>query len=164
MATPQDSPKPQRPPPTHTLRLTFEYRGNNMRLTESQRVEMVPPPVVTAIPQQGQCGYWVQLTDTAGRIVFHRPLYSPIAVDAEVYSADRNQAIARVPLAHREGQFTVLMPDLPEAETFALHGPIDPEKPSEPAQELVRLPVDAIRKFRPSPGTGQSGPAAPGRN
>ena len=124
---------------------------------------MVTPPAVTPAPRQGQTGYWVQLTDASGRIVYHRPLHSPIAIDMEVYSPDK-QTIARVPIARREGQFTVLLPDLPDASVFALHGPLDPELPSEPAQELLRLDVDAIRKFRNPPPAGQSGPGTPERN
>jgi hypothetical protein len=128
---------------------------------------MVTPPVVTPIPKQGQSGYWIQVTDASGRIVYHRPLHSPIAVDTEAFSADRQQSIARVPLARREGQFTVLVPDLAEAATFALHGPIDPELPSAPAQELLCLDVGAIRKLAAQPlqpPAGQPGPGVPERN
>ena len=164
MATSETSLPPQRPSPTHALRLTFEYRGNDIRLTESRRVEMVTPSVVTPVPTQGQSGYWIQVTDASGRVVYHRPLHSPIAIGAEVFSPDRKQSIARVPLARREGQFTVLVPDLPEAATFALHGPIDPALPSEPAQELLRLDADAIRKPSVQPPTGPSGPGVPERN
>lgn len=161
MSASEASPSPHPPAPTHALRLTFDYRGNDIRLIDSRRVEMVSPPVVTPPPKQGQSGYWFQVTDPAGRIVYHRPLHSPIAVDTEVYSPDRRQTITRVPVAGREGQFTVLMPDLPEAEVFALHGPADPESPSEPAQELLRLDVDALRKFRRERPEGQPGTDAP---
>jgi hypothetical protein len=157
----EDPLSPREPPPTHALRLTFAYRDNDLRLIESRRVEMVTPPAVTAPPEKGQSGYWLQVTDAAGRIVYHRPLHQPIAVDVEVYSPDAKQTIARVPLARREGQFTVLMPDLPQAETFALHGPRDLEAPSAPAEELIRLDVDALRKFRPVRPDGGPAPEAP---
>ena len=66
MPTSEVSPPPQRPSPTHALRLTFGYRNADLRLTESQRVEMITPAVVTPVPQQGQSGYWIQVTDAAG--------------------------------------------------------------------------------------------------
>ena len=162
MPTSETSPPPQRPSPTHALRLTFGYRDADLRLTESRRVEMIAPAVVTPAPQQGQCGYWIQVTDASGRVVYHRPLHNPLAIDAEVHSPD--QSITRVPVARQEGSFTVLMPDLPEAATFALHGPVDPKSPAEPARELLRLNVDAIRKLAAQPPVGQSGPGAPKGN
>jgi hypothetical protein len=167
MATSEASSTPQRPLPTHALRLTFSYGGGGLRLTESRRVEMMTPPVVTPVPKQGQSGYWLQVTDASGRVVYHRPLHNPIAVDTEAYSPDPKQSITRVPVGRREVSFTVLMPDLSEAATFALHGPTDPGLPTEPARELLRLDVDAIRKFAaqpPQPPVGQPGPGRPKGN
>jgi hypothetical protein len=152
---------PREPPPTHALRLTFAYRDSDLRLVGSQRVEMLVPPAVTAPPATGQSGYWLQVTDASGRIVYHRHLHQPIAVDAEVYAPDAKQTIARVPLAQCEGQFSVLMPDLPQAQSFALHGPPDPKVPAAPAQELIRLDVDTLRKFRPPRPDGEPAPDAP---
>jgi hypothetical protein len=144
------------PPPAYALRLTFDYQGTALRLADSRRVEMRVPPVVAPAPKPGQSGYWIQVTDAAGRIVYHRSLHNPIAVDIESYTPDRSQTITRVPLPAIEGQFTALIPDLPAAQAFALHGPPDPRSPSTPAQELLRLDVDALRKFRPKPRGGPS--------
>ena len=143
------------------LRLTFQYRGRGVRLIGSQRLVMVVPPPVTPPPARGQSGYWIELIDATGRVVYHRPLYRPIAVDAEVYAADGKQTIARVPVANPEGEFTVLVPDLPQADVFALHGPPDPESPAEPARELLRVDVDALRKFPPERPEDRSAPDAP---
>ncbi len=147
MDTPDAS--PPRPSPSHTLRVTFAYRGSDIRVVDSRRVEMIAPPVVTRAPEEGQTGYWVQLTDPAGRIVWHRPLASPIAADAEVFSSDRRQSIARVPLPRVEGRFSVLVPDAPDAADLSLHGPADATRPGAPAGLLLRIPVDALRKFTP---------------
>ena len=161
MANSETSLPPHPPAPTHALRLTFDYRGSALRLTDSRRVEMVAPPVVAPPPKPGQSGYWIQVTDAAGRIVYHRSLHNPIAVDTEAYAPDRTQTITRVPLPTREGQFTVLFPDLPAAQAFALHGPADPGAPSTPAQELLRLDVETLRKFRPGRRDGRPGSGTP---
>ena len=159
MAPPDSTLPSPTPPPAYALRLTFDYRGTALRLADSRRVEMRVPPVVAPAPKPGQSGYWIQLTDAAGRVVYHRSLHNPIAVDIESYTPDRSQTITRVPLPKSEGQFSVLIPDVPEAQAFALHGPPDPRAPSTPAQELLRLPVDALRKFRPA---GRGGPTGSG--
>ena len=148
-----------RPAPTLALRLTFAYRGNDIRLIDSHRVEAIAPPAVTAVPQPGQTGYWFQVTDSAGRVIYHRVLHSPVAVDVEAFSPEGRQTITRVPIADPQGQFSVLMPDVPEAANFALLGPADARKPEQPAQELVRLDVNDLRKFhRKDAGRSASDP------
>lgn len=136
-----------RPASTLALRLTFAYRGNDIRLIDSLRVEAIAPPAITPVPQPGYTGYWFQVTDSAGRVIYHRVLHSPVAVDFEAFSPDGRQTITRVPIADPQGQFSVLMPDVPEATNFALLGPVDARKPEQPAQELVRLDVNDLRKF-----------------
>ncbi len=163
MDTPDASLPSYRAPFTRALRLTFAYRGNAIRLIDSRPVEAIAPPVVTPLPQQGQTGYLLQVTDAAGRVIYHRPLHNPIAVDVEAFSPDRRQTITRVPIADPQGQFSVLMPDVPEAVNFALLGPADARAPDEPARELIRLDVNELRKFRPK-DTGPSGSERPKGN
>lgn len=146
--------------PAQALRLTFAYRGAQIRLAGSERVAMIAPAPVGAPPESGQTGYWFGVLDAAGRLIYHRPLHQPIRVDVESFSPDPQRSIARVPIAEREGQFTVLIPDLADAQSFQLHGPADPERPDEPAHELLRLDVDALRKAKPprgAAGTPQRG-------
>ena len=138
--------------PPHALRLTFAYRGAQIRLIGSERVAMIAPAPAGAPPQAGDTGYWVGVLDAAGRLIYHRPLHQPIRVDVETFSPDPQRSIARTPIAEREGQFTVLIPDVANARTFRLHGPADPERPDAPAQELLQLDVDALRRAKPPPG------------
>src|SRR5204862_6590081 len=125
----------------------------------SERIAMIVPAVTTAQPQADQTGYWIEVHDDAGRVVYHQPLHQPIAIDAEAFSPDRTQSITRVPTPTRAGQFTVLIPDVPGARTFELHGPADPARPELVAGTLLRADIDALRKLRPpagpqSPGSG----------
>lgn len=155
MDTYDNPPSSQSPPATHALRLTFAYRGNEIRLIDSLRIETITPPVVTPPPREGQSGYWFQVTDPSGTVVYHRPLHDPIVTHVEVFSREGQQTITRIPVARPEGRFSVLIPDLPEAADFSLLGPPNSLRPEEPARELVHLPVDELRKFRPT-GAGQS--------
>jgi hypothetical protein len=135
------------PPPA--LRLTFAYQGTQIRVIGSERIAMIVPAPSTPPPEANQAGYWFGVRDAGGRLLYHRPLHNPIRVDLEAFSPDPRQSIARVPIAERQGEFTVLIPDVPDARTFELHGPADPERAAEPARELVRLDVDALRRMKP---------------
>jgi hypothetical protein len=135
--------------PPQALRLTFAYQGAQIRLIGSERVAMIVPAPSTPPPEPGQTGYWFGVRDASGRLIYHRPLHNPIKIDVEAFSPDRRQSIARVPIAEREGRFTLLMPDVADARSFELHGPADPERSDAPAGELLRLDVDALRRMKP---------------
>lgn len=139
--------------PPQALRLTFAWQGAQVRLVGSERVAMIAPGSLTSPPDPGQTGYWFDVQDAAGRVIYRRPLHKPIRTDVEAFSPDTRPSIARVPVAPSEGRFTLLIPDTSDAQSFALHGPTDPARADEPARELVRFDVDALRRFKPSRGT-----------
>lgn len=147
--------------PPQALRLTLAYEGTQIRITGSERVAMIVPAATTAPPQADQTGYWLEVHDDAGRIVYHRPLHQPIAIDTEAFSPDRAQSITRVPATPRAGQFTVLIPDVPGARTFELHGPADPAQPEFATGTLLRADIDALRKLSPPTAPQQPGGAPP---
>lgn len=115
---------------------------------------MVVPASIGEPPDATTTGYAFALLDANGRVIYRRPLHNPIRTDAEAYSPGKGRAIERVPLATAEGQFTVLIPDVPDAQGFQLTGPADPARPDEPARELLRLDVDALRRSSTTPGAG----------
>ena len=140
---PDDSP--------HALRLTFAWRDSQISLVASERVAMIVPASVPEPDVPATTGYSFALLDASGRVIYQRPLHNPIRIDTEAYSPGRGQPIERVPLGAGEGQFTVLVPDLANAQALRLSGPADPRRPDEPAQELLRLNVDALRRSSKSP-------------
>lgn len=150
--------------PQYALRLTFAYQGAQIRLARSERIAMIVPAPIGAPPQSGQSGYWLEVLDASGRVIYHRTLASPIRIDVEAFSPDRGgQSITRVPIASREGEFAVLIPDVADAQTFRISGPADPGRPDEPAGELVRLDVDALRRKSPQ-AQGTPTPPPQGNN
>jgi hypothetical protein len=83
-----------------------------------------------------------------------------------VYSDDPRQTLTRIPIAAPEGQFEVLVPDLPDAQTLLFFGTPDTAPESAPSRELFRADVDELRKPRgeastPDPGSGPRGSGAP---
>ena len=148
--------------PPQALRLTFSYQGSQITLLGVERVAVIVPAPVVAPPLAGQTGYWFEVRDAASVLLYHRPLVNPIRSDAEAFSQDPRASITRVPLANATGRFTLLMPDLPDARTFTLHGPANPARPDEPAQEIARIGIDTLRRSKPPPPPGGTSPA-PGR-
>ena len=142
-----------------SLRLTFAYRGRDVRLVSALRIAMIAPPPVTPAPVQGQSGYWCELRGATGDLLFHRAFSSLVRTDVEVFADDAGQSMRRVPVLAPEGQFDVLVPDLPEARTLFLFGtPAGAATESAPSHELFRANVGELRKARgdtaaPDPGT-----------
>ena len=100
---PDDSP--------HALRLTFAWRDSQISLVASERVAMIVPASVPEPDVPATTGYSFALLDANGRVLYRRPLHSPIRIDAEAFSPGRGRAIERVPLASTDGRFTLLVPD-----------------------------------------------------
>lgn len=132
-----DSHRHQPPRSRYTLRLTFAYQGDEVRLVRSERVAMITPPSLPYAPHEDQAGYWFEVHGAGGELLYHRALHSPVRTDIEVFSDDPKQTIARAPNPNPSGEFTVLVPDLPEADSFALHGP--PAEPGLRAAQSGRL-------------------------
>jgi hypothetical protein len=104
-----------------TLRVTFEYEGNQFRIVNLMRVAKITPPSLAARPEAGAAaGYWVELRDKRGRCLFHRLLPDAIRDSAEIYP--EKGPLLRTPLREVKGRFEVLLPDLPEADTIVILG------------------------------------------
>lgn len=132
--------------PPHALRLTFAWRGTQISVVGSDRVAMIVPASVDLPAESAMSGYSFALLDAAGHVIYRRPLHNPLRIGTEAYSPGKGGAIERIPLSASEGQFTLLVPDLPDAHAFRLSGPVDPQRPDEPARELLRVDVDTLRK------------------
>jgi hypothetical protein len=150
-------------PSPDSLRLTFAYRGRDVRLVASRRVAMIAPPPVSPAPASGQSGHWCELRGASGDLLYHRALGSPMPDAVEVFADEASEALRRVPVPTPEGQFDVLVPDLPAARTFLFFGtPPGAASEAAPSRELFRADVDELRKARgnvpaPDAGGAQSG-------
>ena len=142
----------------HAFRLTFAWRGSQISLVGSERVEMIVPASMPEPHDAVATGYSFALLDADGRVIYQRPMHSPIRIDTEAFSPGRGRPIERVPLQATEGQFTVLVPDLPDAHAIRLSGPADPARAQDPATQLLRLDVDALRKSSASRGPAGAPP------
>jgi hypothetical protein len=125
--------------PRFALRLTYRYDGDNVSLARRERVQMIAPPAGRTPPVAGEnSGFWVELRDANGRVLYHRVLHNPIPFVAEVHSPEGT--IRAVSAPPGRGEFQVLVPDLPDGAAAVLYGsPLDTRRALEPARELVRV-------------------------
>ena len=123
------------------VRLIFSYDGNEIKLESRQRVDMVVPPgEPIEAGREEQSGFWVEVRSKADEPLRRQLLHDPIPRDAEVFSDDPTQSVARVPVDRPSGVFSVLVPEIEEAEYVALIGtPPDQRAQLGPAREIARF-------------------------
>ena len=142
--------------PPAALRVTLAYRGREIRLVASRRVAMIAPPSAGPAPDASASGYWCELRDASGNRAYHRVLSNPMPASIEVFSERPGATMTRVPREEMQGEFDVVVPDLPQARTFAFFGPPGRAEEGAPAEELFRVDVDELRK-----AGGRGSPAGP---
>jgi hypothetical protein len=124
------------------IRLIFEYDGDEVRLISRQHVDMLVSPSDALEGYEGQQGFWAEVRDADGTRLYRQILHDPIRRDAEVFSDDPQQSIARVPVERPTGVFFVLVPDLDEADHVALmNSPSRPPGLRAAATETLRVPL-----------------------
>jgi hypothetical protein len=132
---------------THSLRLTFAYSDGDIRLAGTERVAMIAPAETTARPAGDQAGYWVEVRDSRGDLLYHRPLHDPTRESIEVFGEEPDEPIYRVDNPKHKGEFDVLVPDLPHAAEFSLHGPEPKTKDRYgPSKELLKHDFATLRR------------------
>lgn len=104
-----------------SIRLTFRVAGGEVQLISFERLNMICPPAIGEIPEAGKHGgYWMELRDENGRVLFHRLLHNPLGDSVEVHSPDGK--IERIYGDVKENVFEVLLPDDSSARTIAFVG------------------------------------------
>lgn len=112
---------PEIKPYRKCLRLTFRAAEGAVQLVSHERLEMICPPSVGVRPEAGKnSGFWMEVRDASGRVLFHRLLHSPLADFVEVYSPDGT--IRREFKPVKESVFEVILPDDDDARSIVLMG------------------------------------------
>ena len=128
------------------VRLTFTYEGDDVRLASQQPVEMIIPPTDALSGYEGEQGFWVEVRSGQDETLHRLVMDDPLRQNVEVFSPDPEQSIARTPMEMPSGIFTVLVPDLEEADHVTLMSSaalgIAPEVAARgPATEVARFPL-----------------------
>jgi hypothetical protein len=144
------------------IRLTFSYRGAQVDLQSSRRVEMLARPSHPVGGHEQQAGFWVELRDPQDRVVYRQVLHEPVRYEHEAYPERPGELFTRT-VSEPQGSFDVLVPDVPGANAVAVYGSL-PE--AGPANESLTARQARIASARHAPARllGRFGlPGAEGR-
>lgn len=107
----------------YTLRITFAYDGPRLEIAGVQRVAMRAPASLEPPEQENRSGHWLEVRDANGALIYHRPIHDPRGDHVESYGSAPGHPMRRHEGTAARGEFEVLVPDLPNAASFRLHGP-----------------------------------------
>src|SRR4051812_39197017 len=106
---------------SRAMRVLFHFEGTAVRVGATQLVVMTAPPsdVIPRDERPGEppelAGFWFDLVDRAGRVVYRRGMDNPLLQSATIHTGDPDQPFTNVRLSEAKGEFLLLMPDLPAA-------------------------------------------------
>lgn len=130
-------------------RLTYTFDAGGVRLAAQQPIDKLAPPDDSADVPPDRAGYWVEVSDASGAVLYRQVITDPFHRTREVHSPEPGVSPTHVTAADTEGVFQVIIPDLPEAQDVTLLGllapgepepmveppePTEPEEPAEPDQ------------------------------
>jgi hypothetical protein len=111
--------------PDVLLRLVFSYKSEDFgndpfaQLILVQVLDQVPPLAEEVVPLGEHSGYWVELRDTAGNVLYREFQRDLIEFRAETLDA----SMSAVEAADPRGTFELVIPRIPRAVQLVLFGP-----------------------------------------
>lgn len=132
----------------NSIRITFKVVGGYIDILSHRRLAMTCPPAVGPVPQEGKnSGFWLELRDENGNVIFHRILSDALGDSVSHHLPDKK--IERRLGVPDEHVFEVLLPDVSESDHIVLMGEsLEPEfrrieKQEEPSasRELKRFSI-----------------------
>jgi len=134
---------PTGPEPRGAVRLIFQYEGDEVRLVSSRHIDKVVPPDDEAETDEERQGFYAEVRGAYDRVLRRRLLHAPVRRDAEVFTDEGDRALSRIPVERPSGVFSLVVPDLEEADYVALVERREPDRPGFAAlpSELIRVPL-----------------------
>ncbi len=136
----------------HALRLTFSYQRSEVELILMEALKMIVPPSLEITNQPPGAAFWYELQDSKQTPLYRRVQRNPLDPSVEVLTGDPERPFAHLNSGRTEGEFTLLVPSLPQARSVVLYkwslppDAVEREDPPTPT-EIARYPLgDAIDK------------------
>lgn len=104
---------------TGSVRLIFEYDGEEIRLISEQEVALVPPASDSKVARADEAGFWLELRDAKLQVMHRQIIHDPIITHPEVFSDQPGKSIVRSPTPSKKGAFTVLVPRIATSDHIA---------------------------------------------
>ncbi len=120
-------------------RLTFTYRNGTIELVSQQQVEMRLPAKTVSKDPERLPPFWYELRDARSEVLYRLDAPDPIPTDVEVFSDDPERTIERAPYAPEQGVFTVLVPEIEDAEEVLLMRPASATVATFDAESVVEV-------------------------
>jgi hypothetical protein len=149
-ATPKPGRRPGRPEEDvayrHALRLTFSYQKSQVELILMEAIHMIVPPSLEITSQPPGAAFWYELQDSKQTPLYRRVQRNPLDPSVEVLTGDPEMPLAYVNSGRIEGEFTLLVPSLPQARAVVLYqwslppDAVQSDVPPSPA-EIARFPL-----------------------
>jgi hypothetical protein len=144
-------------PYTHSLRVLFSLANGEVTVLKVTRVAMralAPPP---APPQENSSGFWFEVRDKEGKLLYHRPFPHGDLDSVEVFDDPEGGTIRRVPVKDSERKVELIVPDIPGAAELAVHGAKHPTERRKPSLVLDRFSMDELRERALGRGGNEAG-------
>jgi len=126
------------------VRLTFSYEGDSVELIKEQALEMIAFPSDELKYQEETSGFWIEVSDEEGQLIYRRVSENPIRFYAEVRSDNPDRPLAMQDVEGPQGIFTILIPDLTDAREVALFSsPLSKGERMYPAVEIARFELQS---------------------
>jgi len=120
--------------------LCFSYEGKNIKLDSFQIVEMTSPPTPTDSCDQmdNSSGFWHEVQDSAGKVLYRRMGQNPVQFSAEVRGDDPGKSLSWQDVKEPKGSFFLLVPEIDKADCVVLcSSPMDEKQVRAKAEEIA---------------------------
>lgn len=123
-----------------TLRLTFSYVGEKVKLENVKEVNMLTPAPAPFKIDKGQSGFWFEIQDENKKILYQKAMNNPIKFYVEVHDEEMKEQSTMHKVESPKGVFEILTPDFENGYSIVLFSsPFEEENIFKPAKELARF-------------------------
>jgi hypothetical protein len=134
-----------RPDDERAVRMTFRYADGAIEVDDVQRVRRWVPPGEPLDDRSDRSGFWLELRDADGAVLFRRDLPPTLGDDYEVFPEDPAGEIVRRPSASRSVVFSVVVPENRQARAVSVVGsPPTAARRREAAGDLATFDFEAL--------------------
>jgi hypothetical protein len=122
------------------IRVRLDYDKHGMRCSRIVPVLKVTPTYRGPLPQQGQCGLWIEMRDKDQKVLYCRVLNSALEFNRELHGPKPKAPPRRVAVPDAQGFLSVVLPDLDTATNIVvMSGPLVPDGFKQPAEGRLDL-------------------------